>query len=113
MNSVLAGLTWSTYTQQQVVPNQLVAARKDAITGALVAGLAAPGIQSKDPATTSLGDVVDVTKAWIQQGQPPAWKPEGWFTSAPGYRTPSRRPHAVPLAAFRSQRHPGNRFHQC
>ena len=54
---------WATYTQQQVVPNQLVAARKDSITGALVAGLAAPGIQSEDPATTSVGDVVDVTKA--------------------------------------------------
>jgi len=62
---VLGGIQigWSTYTQQQVVPNQLVAARKDSVTGALVAGLAAPGVQSKDPATTSVGDVVDVVKA--------------------------------------------------
>ena len=93
MNSVLAGLTfvgggaaladvipatalglgllalggiqigWSTYTQGKVVPMPLVAARIDTATGALVAGPAAPGIQSKDPATTNVGDVVDVTKA--------------------------------------------------
>jgi hypothetical protein len=65
---ILGGIQigWATYTQGQVVPNQLVAARKDAHTGALVAGPAAPGIHSKDPATTSVGDVVDVTKAEAQ-----------------------------------------------
>lgn len=62
---VLGGIQigWSTYTQQQVVPNQLVAARKDAATGALVAGLAAPGVTSRAKDSTNVGDVVDVTKA--------------------------------------------------
>lgn len=57
---------WATYTQQQVVPVPLVAARKDAGTGAIVAGPAAPGVASTAAGSTEIGDVVDVTKAEVQ-----------------------------------------------
>lgn len=56
-------LGWSLYVQGQVVPLPLVAARKDADTHALIAGPAAPGVASKAPGSTNVGDVVDVTKA--------------------------------------------------
>ena len=62
---VLGGVQigWSTYVQGQVVPLPLVAARVDADTLALVAGPAAPGVASRAPGSTNVGDVVDVTKA--------------------------------------------------
>jgi hypothetical protein len=62
---VLGGVQigWATYTQGQVTPLPLVAARLDTGTGAIVAGPAAPGVASAAPGSTSVGDVVDVTKA--------------------------------------------------
>lgn len=62
---VLGGIQigWGVYTQGQVVPQPLVAARVDADTGALVAGPAAPGVASSLVGSTNVGDVVDVTKA--------------------------------------------------
>ena len=54
---------WSLYVQGQVVPVPLIAAHKDPVTGAFIAGLAAPGVASKAPGSTNVGDVVDVTKA--------------------------------------------------
>ena len=62
---VLGGVQigWSTYVQGRVTPQELVAARRDTDTGALVAGLAAPGVASRVAGSTNVGDVVDVTKA--------------------------------------------------
>lgn len=54
---------WSTYVQGRVTPQELVAARRDTGTGAIVAGLAAPGVASSAAGSTNVGDVVDVTKA--------------------------------------------------
>lgn len=62
---VLGGIQigWGVYTQGQVTPQTLVAARVDTGTGAIVAGPAAPGVASRTPGSTNVGDVVDVTKA--------------------------------------------------
>lgn len=62
---VLGGVQigWSTYVQGQVAPMELVAARRDTGTGAIVAGPAAPGVASSAAGSTNVGDVVDVTKA--------------------------------------------------
>lgn len=62
---VLGGIQigWGVYTQGQVAPMPLVAARLDTGTGAIVAGPAAPGVASRLPGSTNVGDVVDVTKA--------------------------------------------------
>ena len=46
-----------------VVPPENIAAARDPKTGAIVAGLAAPGVASRAPGSTNVGDVVDVTKA--------------------------------------------------
>jgi hypothetical protein len=54
---------WGVYVQGHVVPQELVAARRDTDTGALVAGTAAPGVASSARGSTNVGDVVDVTKA--------------------------------------------------
>jgi hypothetical protein len=67
---VLGGIqiAWATYTQGRVTPQELVAARKDSSTGAIVAGPAAPGVASTAAGSTNVGDVVDVTKAesWLK-----------------------------------------------
>jgi hypothetical protein len=63
---------WGTYVQGQVTPQELVAARRDTGTGALVAGPAAPGVASRAPGSTNVGDVVDVTKAEADQWPPVA-----------------------------------------
>lgn len=62
---VLGGIQigWGVYTQGQVAPLPLVAARLDTGTGAIVAGPAAPGVASHALGSTNVGDVVDVTKA--------------------------------------------------
>lgn len=54
---------WSTYVQGRVTPQELIAARRDTATGAIVAGPAAPGVASSALGSTNVGDVVDVTKA--------------------------------------------------
>lgn len=54
---------WSTYVQGRVTPHELIAARRDTDTGAIVAGPAAPGVASRVPGSTNVGDVVDVTRA--------------------------------------------------
>lgn len=56
---------WSLYVQGQVVPLPLVAAHRDTDTQALIAGPAAPGVDSRAAGTTTIGDVVDVTKAEV------------------------------------------------
>lgn len=56
---------WSLYVQGQVVPMPLVAAHKDAATGALLAGPAAPGVTSRAQGSTDIGDPVDVTRAEV------------------------------------------------
>jgi hypothetical protein len=62
---ILGGIQigWGVYTQGQVAPLPLVAARLDTQTGAIVAGPAAPGVASRAAGSTNVGDVVDVTKA--------------------------------------------------
>lgn len=62
---VLGGVQvgWSAYVQGKVVPLPLVAAHLDPNTAALVAGPAAPGVDSHAVGSTNVGDVVDVTKA--------------------------------------------------
>lgn len=54
--------------RRKTVPYAYNAASEDPKTGALRAGPAAPGVDSRDPDSTNLGDVVDVTKAetWRQ-----------------------------------------------
>ena len=71
---VLGGVQigWSTYVQGRVTPQELVAARRDTGTGAIVAGLAAPGVASRAAGSTNVGDVVDVTKAEADQWPPVA-----------------------------------------
>lgn len=54
---------WGAYVQSVVTPQELVAARKDTGTGAIVAGPAAPGVASSAAGSTNVGDVVDVTRA--------------------------------------------------
>ena len=62
---ILGGIQigWSAYVQGQVVPLPLVAAHVDTGTRALVAGPAAPGVESLAAGSTNVGDVVDVLKA--------------------------------------------------
>ena len=51
--------------RRKTVPYAYNAASEDPKTGALRAGPAAPGVASREPGSTNVGDVVDVTKAEI------------------------------------------------